>query len=152
MVLCDDLSFEVGDTADKALKAALEGGSRARPSNVLFFATSNRRHLMPRDTIETGERDQGGRGGRGGSVAFRPLRPLARLPSLQPGRLPRDGPYNAKHFQPEPTVPIEFEAEALEWATRGGPIGPHGLAVHPGSGRPARQAARRDGLTLGELG
>lgn len=48
VVLCDDLSFEEGATAAKALKSALEGGVSGPPANVLFVATSNRRHLMPR--------------------------------------------------------------------------------------------------------
>ena len=48
MVLCDDLSFEEGAAAAKALKSALEGGVSGPPANVLFVATSNRRHLMPR--------------------------------------------------------------------------------------------------------
>ncbi len=53
VVLCDDLSFEEGAAAAKALKSALEGGVAGPPSNVLFLATSNRRHLMPRDHAET---------------------------------------------------------------------------------------------------
>jgi predicted AAA+ superfamily ATPase len=48
VVLCDDLSFEEGADAAKALKSALEGGVSGPPANVLFIATSNRRHLMPR--------------------------------------------------------------------------------------------------------
>ena len=48
VVLCDDLSFEEGAAAAKALKSALEGGVSGPPENVLFVATSNRRHLMPR--------------------------------------------------------------------------------------------------------
>jgi predicted AAA+ superfamily ATPase len=48
VVLCDDLSFEEGAAAAKALKSALEGGVAGPPANVLFLATSNRRHLMPR--------------------------------------------------------------------------------------------------------
>jgi len=48
VVLCDDLSFEEGADAAKALKSALEGGVSGPPANVLFAATSNRRHLMPR--------------------------------------------------------------------------------------------------------
>ena len=52
ILLCDDLSFEAGDAAFKSLKAVLEGGIEGRPDNVLFYATSNRRHLMPRDMME----------------------------------------------------------------------------------------------------
>jgi predicted AAA+ superfamily ATPase len=52
VVLCDDLSFEDGAAAAKALKSALEGGVSGPPENVLFVATSNRRHLMPRDHVE----------------------------------------------------------------------------------------------------
>jgi predicted AAA+ superfamily ATPase len=52
VVLCDDLSFEEGAAAAKALKSALEGGVSGPPENVVFVATSNRRHLMPRDHDE----------------------------------------------------------------------------------------------------
>ena len=52
VMFCDDLSFEGSDTNYKSLKAVLEGGIEGRPKNVLFYATSNRRHLMPRDMIE----------------------------------------------------------------------------------------------------
>lgn len=52
VVLCDDLSFEEGAQAAKALKSALEGGVSGPPANVLFVATSNRRHLMPRGHAE----------------------------------------------------------------------------------------------------
>jgi len=52
VVLCDDLSFEEGAAAAKALKSALEGGVSGPPANVLFVATSNRRHLMPRTNTE----------------------------------------------------------------------------------------------------
>lgn len=52
LVLCDDLSFEEGAAAAKALKSALEGGVSGPPANVLFTATSNRRHLMPRGHAE----------------------------------------------------------------------------------------------------
>jgi hypothetical protein len=52
ILFCDDLSFDADDTTYKSLKAMLEGGIEGRPRNVLFYATSNRRHLMPRDMIE----------------------------------------------------------------------------------------------------
>jgi predicted AAA+ superfamily ATPase len=52
LLYCDDLSFDRDDTSYKSLKAALEGGLEGRPENVLFYATSNRRHLMPRDMME----------------------------------------------------------------------------------------------------
>jgi predicted AAA+ superfamily ATPase len=52
LVFCDDLSFEREDSDYKALKSVLDGGIEGRPANVLFYATSNRRHLMPRDMIE----------------------------------------------------------------------------------------------------
>jgi predicted AAA+ superfamily ATPase len=52
LVFCDDLSFEREDADYKALKTVLDGGIEGRPPNVLFYATSNRRHLMPRDMIE----------------------------------------------------------------------------------------------------
>ena len=52
IVFCDDLSFDGDDTSFKSLKAVLEGGVEGRPDNVIFYATSNRRHLMPRDMME----------------------------------------------------------------------------------------------------
>jgi predicted AAA+ superfamily ATPase len=52
IVFCDDLSFAAEDTSYKSLKALLEGGVEGRPSNVIFYATSNRRHLLPRDMME----------------------------------------------------------------------------------------------------
>ena len=52
IVFCDDLSFDSGETSYKSLKTILDGGLEGRPDNVLFYATSNRRHLMPRDMIE----------------------------------------------------------------------------------------------------
>jgi predicted AAA+ superfamily ATPase len=52
LVFCDDLSFEREDRDYKALKSVLDGGIEGRPANVLFYATSNRRHLMARDMIE----------------------------------------------------------------------------------------------------
>ena len=52
IVFCDDLSFDAGDTSYKSLKAVLEGGIEGRPDNVVFYATSNRRHLLPRDMMD----------------------------------------------------------------------------------------------------
>ena len=52
IVFCDDLSFSHDDQHYKSLKAVLDGGVEGRPENVVFYATSNRRHLMPRDMIE----------------------------------------------------------------------------------------------------
>lgn len=52
ILFCDDLSFDAGEGAYKALKVLLEGGLEGRPDNVLFYATSNRRHLISRDMIE----------------------------------------------------------------------------------------------------
>lgn len=52
ILFCDDLSFDHDDGTYKSLKAVLEGGIEGRPKNVIFYATSNRRHLMPRDMME----------------------------------------------------------------------------------------------------
>lgn len=52
ILFCDDLSFDHDDSHYKSLKAILDGGIEGRPDNVIFYATSNRRHLMPRDMIE----------------------------------------------------------------------------------------------------
>jgi uncharacterized protein len=52
ILFCDDLSFEAVDTSYKSLKAVLEGGIEGRPANAILYATSNRRHLMPREMVE----------------------------------------------------------------------------------------------------
>ena len=52
VLFCDDLSFDHDDTSYKSLKAVLDGGIQGRPDNVIFYATSNRRHMMPREMIE----------------------------------------------------------------------------------------------------
>jgi uncharacterized protein len=52
IVFCDDLSFDKDETSYKSLKAILDGGLEGRPDNALFYATSNRRHMMPRDMID----------------------------------------------------------------------------------------------------
>jgi uncharacterized protein len=125
IVFCDDLSFDAGDTSYKSLKAALEGGVEGRPANVLFYATSNRRHLMPRDMMEN-ER----------SSAIIPGEAVEEKVSLsdrfglwlgfhhcsQDDYLAMVTGY-AKHFRLD--APLEqLEAEALEWATtRGGRSG-----------------------------
>lgn len=57
ILFCDDLSFDAGDQSYKALKSILEGGIRGQPDTVLFYATSNRRHLIPRETIENEQAD-----------------------------------------------------------------------------------------------
>jgi predicted AAA+ superfamily ATPase len=57
LLFCDDLSFEEGESQYKSLKALLEGGVEARPDNVLFYATSNRRHLLSRSMIENEQSD-----------------------------------------------------------------------------------------------
>ncbi len=52
ILLCDDLSFDAGENTYKSLKSVLDGGIEGKPNNIIFYATSNRRHLMPRDMIE----------------------------------------------------------------------------------------------------
>lgn len=52
IVFCDDLSFDKDETSYKSLKSILDGGLEGRPDNVIFYATSNRRHLMPREMVE----------------------------------------------------------------------------------------------------
>jgi predicted AAA+ superfamily ATPase len=121
IVFCDDLSFDAGDTSYKSLKAALEGGVEGRPANVLFYATSNRRHLMPRDMMEN-ER----------SSAIIPGEAVEEKVSLsdrfglwlgfhhcsQDDYLAIVYGY-AKHYRLD-KAPHELEAEALEWATTRG--------------------------------
>ncbi len=121
IVFCDDLSFDGDDTSYKSLKAVLEGGIEGRPTNVIFYATSNRRHLLPRDMMEN-ER----------STAINPGEAVEEKVSLSDRfglwigfhRCSQDE-YLAmvrgyvEHFK----LPIEddaLRAEALEWATTRG--------------------------------
>jgi hypothetical protein len=121
IVFCDDLSFDAGDASYKSLKAALEGGVEGRPPNVLFYATSNRRHMMPRDMMEN-ERGS----------AINPGEAVEEKVSLsdrfglwlgfhhcsQDDYLAMVMGY-AKHFRLDAPV-HQLEAEALEWATTRG--------------------------------
>jgi predicted AAA+ superfamily ATPase len=121
LILCDDLSFEREDADYKALKSVLDGGIEGRPDNVLFYATSNRRHLMPRDMIEN-ER----------STAINPNESIEEKVSLSD----RFGLWLGFHNCDQPTflamidgyadslgLPIQkadLHAEAVEWSvTRG---------------------------------
>ncbi len=121
IVFCDDLSFEAEDTTYKSLKAMLEGGIEGRPDNVVFYATSNRRHLMARDMMEN-ER----------ATAINPGEAIEEKVSLsdrfglwlgfhrcsQDEYLAMVDGYIA-HFR-IPVVPEELRREALEWATTRG--------------------------------
>jgi uncharacterized protein len=121
IIFCDDLSFDAGDTSYKSLKAALEGGIEGRPGNVLFYATSNRRHLLPRDMMEN-ERGS----------AINPGEAVEEKVSLsdrfglwlgfhhcsQDDYLAMVHGY-ARHFRLEAPA-AKLEAEALEWATTRG--------------------------------
>ncbi|TCQ04745.1 hypothetical protein C8J34_10866 [Rhizobium sp. PP-F2F-G36] len=125
IVFCDDLSFDHDDTSYKSLKAVLDGGIEGRPGNVLLYATSNRRHLLPRDMMEN-ER----------STAINPSEAVEEKVSLsdrfglwlgfykcsQEDYLAMIDAY-AQHF----AIAIsreELHAQALEWSTtRGGRSG-----------------------------
>ncbi|WP_074255855.1 ATP-binding protein [Vannielia litorea] len=125
LLFCDDLSFSHDDEHYKSLKAVLDGGIAGRPENVVFYATSNRRHLMPRDMIEN-ER----------STAISPSEAteekvslsdrfglwLGFHPCTQDEYLEMISGYCAEHgVEVEPDV---LRAEAIEWqATRGGRSG-----------------------------
>lgn len=121
LIFCDDLSFDGQDTSYKSLKAALEGGIEGRPDTLLFYATSNRRHLMPRDMMEN-ER----------STAINPAEAVEEKVSLSD----RFGLWLGFHPCSQddylamvrayaewfalPIAPEALRAEALEWAaTRG---------------------------------
>jgi predicted AAA+ superfamily ATPase len=121
ILFCDDLSFDNDDTSYKSLKAALDGGVEGRPDNVVFYATSNRRHLLPRDMMEN-ER----------STAINPHEAVEEKVSLsdrfglwlgfhkcsQEDYLAMVHGY-AAHFGL--TVdPAELDRDALEWATTRG--------------------------------
>jgi predicted AAA+ superfamily ATPase len=144
IVFCDDLSFDHDDTSYKSLKAVLEGGVEGRPDNVIFYATSNRRHLMPRDMMEN-ER----------STAINPSEAVEEKVSLsdrfglwigfhncsQADYLEMVRSY-AEHFDLT-AEPAKLEAQALQWAMSRGAR----------SGRVAWQfiqdAAGREGKHLG---
>jgi predicted AAA+ superfamily ATPase len=121
ILFCDDLSFDGDDTSYKSLKAALEGGIEGRPANVVFYATSNRRHLLPRDMMEN-ER----------STAINPNEAVEEKVSLsdrfglwlgfhkcsQDEYLAMVRGY-VDHYQ-LPVETTQLTAEALEWATTRG--------------------------------
>ncbi|MEQ1940526.1 ATP-binding protein [Mesorhizobium sp. CN5-321] len=121
VLFCDDLSFDHDDTSYKSLKAALEGGVEGRPANVIFYATSNRRHLLPRDMIDN-ER----------STAINPSEAVEEKVSLsdrfglwlgfhkcsQDDYLDMVSGY-ARHYGLDVDVET-LRAEALEWATTRG--------------------------------
>ena len=125
IVFCDDLSFDADDTTYKTLKSALEGGIEGAPENVVFYATSNRRHLMPREMIEN-ERE----------TAIHPTEAEQEKVSLSDrfglwlGFYPCDQETYlemvrayAAHFGLE-VAEEELKARAIEWAaTRGGRSG-----------------------------
>jgi predicted AAA+ superfamily ATPase len=121
IVFCDDLSFDTDDTSYKSLKAVLEGGIEGRPDNVIFYATSNRRHLLSRDMMEN-ER----------STAINPGETVEEKVSLsdrfglwlgfhrcsQDEYLAMVEGYVA-HYK-IPVAPDALRREALEWATTRG--------------------------------
>jgi predicted AAA+ superfamily ATPase len=121
ILFCDDLSFDAEDTSYKSLKAALEGGIEGRPDNVVFYATSNRRHLMPREMIDN-ER----------STAINPSEAVQEKVSLsdrfglwlgfhhcsQDDYLAMVAGYLA--FFRVPATEAEWRPQALEWATTRG--------------------------------
>ncbi len=125
LVFCDDLSFEKEDADYKALKSVLDGGIEGRPENVLFYATSNRRHLMSRDMIEN-ER----------STAIHGSEAIEEKVSLSDRFGLWIGFHNADqdtffamiegyavHYS-LPVTPEQLRAEAVEWSvTRGGRSG-----------------------------
>ncbi|MFG1296700.1 ATP-binding protein [Xanthobacter variabilis] len=121
IIFCDDLSFDADDTSYKSLKAVLEGGIEGRPENVIFYATSNRRHLLPRDMMEN-ER----------STAINPGEAVEEKISLsdrfglwlgfhkcsQEEYLAMVASYVAHHGLP--VGEAQWRPEALEWATTRG--------------------------------
>ncbi|MDQ0457211.1 ATP-binding protein [Rhizobium paknamense] len=121
ILFCDDLSFDHDDTAYKSLKAALDGGIEGRPDNVLFYATSNRRHLLPRHMMENEQ-----------STAINPSEAVEEKVSLsdrfglwlgfhkcsQEDYLAMIDGY-AAHFK-LPLAQEELHRQALEWATTRG--------------------------------
>ncbi len=122
IVFCDDLSFDGDDTSYKSLKAVLEGGIEGRPDNVIFYATSNRRHLMSRDMMEN-ER----------STAINPGEAVEEKVSLSDrfglwlgfhhcsqDEYPRHGRRLCRSTSAFRSNADELRREALEWATTRG--------------------------------
>ncbi|AUX76184.1 MULTISPECIES: ATP-binding protein [Sinorhizobium] len=121
IVFCDDLSFDHDDTSYKSLKAVLDGGVEGRPANVVLYATSNRRHLLPRDMMENEQ-----------STAINPSEAVEEKVSLsdrfglwlgfykcsQDDYLAMVDGY-ARYFH-LPVEPASLHAGALEWATTRG--------------------------------
>lgn len=121
LVFCDDLSFDHDDTSYKSLKAVLDGGIEGRPGNVLLYATSNRRHLLPRHMMENEQ-----------STAINPSEAVEEKVSLsdrfglwlgfykcsQDDYLAMIDGY-AAHFGID-IAPEQLHAEALEWSTTRG--------------------------------
>ena len=137
IVFCDDLSFDKDDTSYKSLKAVLEGGIEGRPENVLFYATSNRRHLMPRDMMEN-ER----------STAINPSEAVEEKVSLSDRFGLWLGFHNATQDEYLDMVrelcrPPQAQDQGRGAGARGAGVvddarralGPRRLAVHPGPGR-----------------
>lgn len=125
LLFCDDLSFSHDDQHYKSLKAVLDGGIEGRPENVLFYATSNRRHLMPRDMIEN-ERSTAINPGEAVeekvSLSDRFGLWLGFHPCSQDDYLEMIRGYCAAHGVQVPED--RLHAEAIEWqATRGGRSG-----------------------------
>ena len=144
LLFCDDLSFDRDDTSYKSLKAALEGGVEGRPSNVLFYATSNRRHMMPRDMMEN-ER----------STAINPSEAVEEkvslsdrfglwlgLPPLRAGRISRDDRGLCRAFQTEAARRRVARARDCMVGRARRTLGPRRLAVHSGLSGGPRQDAR----------
>ena len=143
IVFCDDLSFDAEDTTYKSLKALLEGGIEGRPDNVIFYATSNRRHLMSRDMMEN-ER----------STAINPGETVEEKVSLSD----RFGLWLGFHRCSQDEYLAMVDAYVKHYRIAARPrgvaprragmgdharlaLGPRGLAVHPGSGGTARRRA-----------
>ncbi len=125
VLFCDDLSFSHDDQHYKSLKAVLDGGLEGRPENVILYATSNRRHLMPRDMIEN-ERSTAINPGEAVeekvSLSDRFGLWLGFHPCSQDEYLAMIDGYCAAHGLQ--VAPAQLRAEAIEWqATRGGRSG-----------------------------
>ena len=152
ILFCDDLSFDADDTSYKSLKAVLEGGIEGRPSNVVFYATSNRRHLMPREMMDN-ER----------ATAINPGEAVEEKVSLSD----RFGLWIGFHncSQADYLDMVQGYARILQVARCPRPasrrgarmgddarlaLGPGGVAVHPGFGGPAGAVPRLARL-IGDL-
>ena len=150
LLFCDDLTFHGAEEGYIALKVALDGSISTTSENLLIYATSNRRHLMPEhmsENLETKYVDDEihpGRDGRGEDLAVRALRPVGELLPLRPGRVPaRSWSTWLKSFGCPSSEKAKRRSAAVGAAARLAQR-PRRLPIRQGLGGPAREEALKE--------